>query len=343
MGGTSRKYGGTGLGLAISREISRLLGGELKLRAQRARRGQHVRPLRAPDLRARQHVARRPLDRPPRPRRARALRPVAPSRSRSGSPTLTRSELRALPAGAAAQRRVHGRPRRTSSPATACCWSWRTTSRSRGYLYELAHEKGFKALVTSRGVNALALARELKPSAITLDISLPDVDGWRVLDRLKDDAATRHIPVYFISVADEPERALQAGRPRLPAQAGGPPGPGGRLRDACASSWTGGSSGCSWWRTTRSSATASSTLIGNGDVSTVPVAHGRGRPGGPGARALRLHGARPAPARHAGPRAAAAASRSSRSCGRCPSSSTRARTSRARRSASCSAWPRPSS
>ena len=79
------------------------------------------------------------------------------------------------------------------------------------FLYDLAHEKGFKALVSSRGASALALARELKPSAITLDISLPDVDGWRVLDRLKEDAATRHIPVYFISVADEPERALQQG------------------------------------------------------------------------------------------------------------------------------------
>jgi len=79
------------------------------------------------------------------------------------------------------------------------------------YLYELSHEKGFKALVTSRGASALALAREMKPSAITLDISLPDVDGWRVLDRLKDDPATRHIPVYMISVADEPERALQQG------------------------------------------------------------------------------------------------------------------------------------
>jgi CheY-like chemotaxis protein len=79
------------------------------------------------------------------------------------------------------------------------------------YLFELAHEKGFKSLVTSRGASALALARELKPSAITLDISLPDVDGWRVLDRLKDDPATRHIPVYMISVADEPDRALQQG------------------------------------------------------------------------------------------------------------------------------------
>jgi hypothetical protein len=79
------------------------------------------------------------------------------------------------------------------------------------YMYELAHDRGFRAVVTGRGVEALQLARELRPDAITLDISLPDVDGWRVLERLKDDPATRHIPVYLITVTDEPERSLQAG------------------------------------------------------------------------------------------------------------------------------------
>jgi CheY-like chemotaxis protein len=79
------------------------------------------------------------------------------------------------------------------------------------FLLDLSHDQGFKALIASRGANGLALAREMKPHAITLDISLPDVDGWRVLDRLKDDPVTRHIPVYMISVTDEPERSLQHG------------------------------------------------------------------------------------------------------------------------------------
>ena len=108
------------------------------------------------------------------------------------------------------------------------------------FLYDLAHEKGFKALVTARGADALALARELKPSAITLDISLPDVDGWRVLDRLKDDPATRHIPVYMISVADEPERALQQGALGFLPKPADKDALGERLRHACASSWTAG-------------------------------------------------------------------------------------------------------
>src|SRR5437588_4783490 len=75
----------------------------------------------------------------------------------------------------------------------------------------MAHENSFKALVTSRGAAALAMARELRPDAITLDINLPDIDGWRVLDRLKDDSTTRHIPVQIITTDEERERGLRMG------------------------------------------------------------------------------------------------------------------------------------
>ena len=68
-----------------------------------------------------------------------------------------------------------------------------------------------KAVVTSRGASAIALANELSPAAITLDINLPDIDGWRVLDRLKDDLATRHIPVHVITTDEERERGLRMG------------------------------------------------------------------------------------------------------------------------------------
>jgi CheY-like chemotaxis protein len=78
-------------------------------------------------------------------------------------------------------------------------------------LLEMAHENNFKAVVTARGSSALSLARELRPHAITLDINLPDIDGWRVLDRLKDDAATRHIPVQIITTDEERERGLRMG------------------------------------------------------------------------------------------------------------------------------------
>src|SRR5690606_27609615 len=74
-----------------------------------------------------------------------------------------------------------------------------------------AREKGFKGLVTSLGASALALASDHAPEAILLDIHLPDMQGWRVLDRLKNDMATRHIPVYVISTDDAREQALDAG------------------------------------------------------------------------------------------------------------------------------------
>ena len=79
------------------------------------------------------------------------------------------------------------------------------------YLVDLGRESGFKAVVAPRGAAALKSARELKPHAITLDINLPDIDGWRVLDRLKDDLATRHIPVQIITTDEERERGLRMG------------------------------------------------------------------------------------------------------------------------------------
>ena len=79
------------------------------------------------------------------------------------------------------------------------------------FLLDAAREQGMKGLVTSLGAAALALAREYKPDAITLDIFLPDIDGWRVLERLKNDLATRHLPVCVISTDEARRRALASG------------------------------------------------------------------------------------------------------------------------------------
>ena len=72
--------------------------------------------------------------------------------------------------------------------------------------------------MTSLGAAALALTREYKPTAITLDIFLPDIEGWRVLERLKNDIATRHIPVCVISTEEARERALNSGALRFVAK-----------------------------------------------------------------------------------------------------------------------------
>jgi CheY-like chemotaxis protein len=85
-------------------------------------------------------------------------------------------------------------------------------------LLETAHEKGFKGLVTSRGAAALTLTREYKPEAITLDLHLPDLDGWRVLERLKNDLSKRHIPVCVLSTEDARERTLAMGAFRFVAK-----------------------------------------------------------------------------------------------------------------------------
>jgi CheY-like chemotaxis protein len=78
-------------------------------------------------------------------------------------------------------------------------------------LLETAREAGFKGIATSRGAVALSLAREYRTSAVTLDICLPDINGWRVLRRLKQDLETRHIPIYVVSTEEECERALGSG------------------------------------------------------------------------------------------------------------------------------------
>jgi CheY-like chemotaxis protein len=78
-------------------------------------------------------------------------------------------------------------------------------------LVDMAHERGLKALVALRGSSAMTLAREFKPGAITLDINLPDMAGWTILDRLKHDPNTRHIPVHIISGDENRRRGIALG------------------------------------------------------------------------------------------------------------------------------------
>src|SRR5262249_19868141 len=76
---------------------------------------------------------------------------------------------------------------------------------------DLAHQAGLKVLVAARGADAIALAREFKPSAVSLDVFLPDMLGWSVLSQLKQDPATRHIPVQIVTQDEDRQHGLARG------------------------------------------------------------------------------------------------------------------------------------
>ncbi len=221
-GSTSRKYGGTGLGLAISRELSRLLHGEIRL-SSRPSKGS-VFTLYLPQT----YVAT------PRP----ARRPPDGVTSAAGAALANASvaEADAEAAAQAALRRARAdslRPVAAVAPAERYpdATQLNVANDDRGaiasgdrvllivendlsfarFLLDTAREKGFKGLVTTGGASALAMVRDFNPSAITLDLHLSDIDGWRVLARLKNDVVSRHIPVYVISTEDSRDRALSAG------------------------------------------------------------------------------------------------------------------------------------
>ena len=192
-GSTSRKYGGTGLGLAISRELARLLGGELDA-GERPGSRQHLHPLPAADT-TRRHAHARPA-----PRRS-TWRPRRRRRCPIDEPV---EALRALTAPLVDDRDMVG-------PQDRVLLVVDNDHAFSGVMADLAHDHGYKVLTTAFGAAALALARERQPDAITLDISLPDFDGWRVLDRLKHDLDTRHIPVFVITTDEERERSFSLG------------------------------------------------------------------------------------------------------------------------------------
>ncbi|MBV6339994.1 response regulator [Candidatus Magnetobacterium casense] len=196
-GTTSRKYGGTGLGLTISRELTRLLGGQLHLKSVEHNGStftlylpQSLESQGYPQPQTRQPSKADSTPVEPMPRTAVEFRP--PAGTHTGADILEDD-------------------RQHLSPGDKSILVIEDDPVFAKILYDISHEKGFKCIIAGDGRRGCEYAETYRPDAIILDVGLPVMDGRMVLERLKDSAGTRNIPVHIVSAADKSIDCLKSG------------------------------------------------------------------------------------------------------------------------------------
>ncbi|QPK64768.1 response regulator [Methylomonas sp. LL1] len=193
-GSASRRYGGTGLGLTISRRLAQFLGGDISVTSIEGKGSTFSLVLpQAVDIQS-----------PSAPAAASAPAPSSPAATPADN-----QPAPILPALSAESKVTDDR--NNISPKDESILVIEDDEAFAKIVRDLSRKRGFKCLVAGDGVVGLELAKRYRPTGIVLDIGLPRMDGWTVMEKLKQQPETRHIPVHFMSATDSGQRGLEMG------------------------------------------------------------------------------------------------------------------------------------